>query len=131
MQEIHLYILKSNAKNQDIDRNKNKNKYVRHNTILGEKSPEIVTNVNEIEKKHKRSSLGKFLEKSIELLNKEKELHVLKTNLMKFEEMLKINRGILTNLEDEIKKEKTILKEIFYLRKNFWIKLLKQGLDCG
>lgn len=64
-------------------------------------------------------------------MSKEKELHELQENYKRFEEKMEYNRMILQELEKENKKEKVNLKETLYLRKNFLLNLLKQGLDSG
>lgn len=64
-------------------------------------------------------------------MSKEKELHELQENYKRFEEKMAYNRMILQELEKENKKEKVNLKETLYLRKNFLLNLLKQGLDSG
>lgn len=79
----------------------------------------------------KKTNVGRFMEKNLEIMNKENEILTLKANYEKFEEKLKYNQDIIRKLELEIKKEKNNLREICYLRKNFLVNLLKQGTDSG
>ena len=79
----------------------------------------------------KKTNVGRFMEKNLEIMNKENEILTLKANYEKFEEKLKYNQEIIRKLEVEIKKEKNNLREICHLRKNFLVNLLKQGTDSG
>ena len=123
------------SKNSLLEKNKNtssvdKQKGFRHTVSQNPMMP-IFKDHNITVLDSRKASIGKFLEKSVEIINKEKELNALKPNYIKFEEKLNYNQDLLKDLEIDIKKKKNDLKEIVYLRKGFLFSLVKQGLDCG
>ena len=116
--------MNSNLKNGEPNKPINFRKSVRAQSFIPHNGKEASAML-------RKGTIGKFIEKTIETKNKEKELLSLKNNYANFEEKIQYNRELLSELESDFKKEKLNLKEINYLRRNFLINLLKQGLDCG
>lgn len=100
------------------------------NTVFSIGSP-LLNRESSVSIDLKKGNVGKFMEKNLEIMQKEKEIKDLQTNYKKFEEKLRYNKELLEVLEQENRKEKEILKEMQYIRKNFYLNLLKQGSDTG
>jgi len=136
MKDLQFNILGSTSKKGETDKNISvKNRNFRNSVCP---QAQIVTarvsslsTYNVASTDVRKSNIGKYLEKNMELSNQENELLTLKNNYSKFEAKINYNRDVVRELEGDIKKEKNDLKEIFYLKKNFLINLLKQGFDSG
>lgn len=73
----------------------------------------------------------RFLEKSNEIRIKEEEENNLKVKYQHLQNKLETNKQQLIQIDEEIKKEKRILKFHLEMRANFYLDLLKNGQDCG
>lgn len=77
-----------------------------------------------------RAIIGKYLEKNHENQLKEVERTKLKKEFVEIEKIFLFNKNQIEKTEINVRKEKVFLKEIIDLRNNFYLKILKKGVDC-
>lgn len=77
-----------------------------------------------------RAIIGKYLEKNHENQLKEEERTKLKKQFVEIEKIFLFNKNQIEKTEINVRKEKAFLKEIIDLRNNFYLKILKKGVDC-